>query len=148
MIKVSNFPNAYKEVYIILRCMDKKDFDSIPKGFVNMLELNMNKDYEFEYDSNIEFENQNLLRETKAIFAYIFLHFWGNDKQKNAIMAKFKQDKVKEEEEKKLKYPVDNIFRTNANTQTVQNKDMQMIEVKKESIVTRIVNKIKRWIKH
>lgn len=76
MIKSSNFPNAYKEVYIILKYVDSEDLKLIPKSFINMLEQNMNDDYKFEFDPNIEFENQKLLRETKSIFAYIFLHFW------------------------------------------------------------------------
>lgn len=61
MIKVSNFPNAYKEVYIILKYVDSEDLKLIPKSFINMLEQNMNDDYEFEFDPNIEFENQKLL---------------------------------------------------------------------------------------
>jgi len=37
MIKVSNFPNAYKEVYIILKYVDSEDLKLIPKSFINML---------------------------------------------------------------------------------------------------------------
>ena len=30
MIKVENYPNAYKEVYEILKVVPKEDFDKIP----------------------------------------------------------------------------------------------------------------------
>lgn len=92
MIKVSNFPNAYKEVYTILQYVEKEELNNVPKEFINMLQKNMNPNYIYEYDIYKEFEEQKMLRETKAIFAYIFLHFWANEVEKNKIKAKLKQD--------------------------------------------------------
>jgi len=111
MIKVQNFPNAYKEVYTILQYVDEKDYKSIPENFINMLKLNMNNNYKFEYNPNIEFENQELLRETKATFAYIFLHYWGTKEQVAAIKEQFRKDIFKEEEQKKLEFGDKEIFK-------------------------------------
>lgn len=145
MIKSSNFPNAYKEVYIILKYVDSEDLKLIPKSFINMLEQNMNDDYKFEFDPNIEFENQKLLRETKSILAYIFLHFWGNEEQKNIIKAKFKQDLIEDEEEKKIKFPITNIFESRQKNNVISEENVQLVQYKKENILTKIINKMKKW---
>ena len=145
MIKSSNFPNAYKEVYIILKYVDSEDLKLIPKSFINMLEQNMNDDYKFEFDPNIEFENQKLLRETKSILAYIFLHFWGNEEQKNIIKAKFKQDLIEDEEEKKIKFPITNIFESRQKNNVISEENVQQVQYKKENILTKIINKMKKW---
>ena len=91
-MNVDNIPKAYKEVYTILKYVEIEDLKLIPKEFINMLRQNMDKDYEFEYNPKIDFEKQNLLRETKGIFAYIFLNFWANEKQRKVIKQTFKND--------------------------------------------------------
>ena len=52
MIKKENYPKAYKEVYIILSNMDKKDVELIPKEFMDIIKENMNKEYDFKLDNN------------------------------------------------------------------------------------------------
>lgn len=99
------YGNAEMLIYIIsnekgmiprkLKYVEDDDLKLIPKDFIDMLEKNMNHDYEFIYDENCKFENQKLLRETKAIFAYIFLHFWGNEKQKKFIKIIITEDRKK-----------------------------------------------------
>ena len=42
MIKVENYPNAYKEVYEILKAVPKEDFDKIPTEFMQIVKKNMN----------------------------------------------------------------------------------------------------------
>ena len=37
MIKVENYPNAYKEVYEILKVVPKEDFDKIPTEFMQKI---------------------------------------------------------------------------------------------------------------
>ena len=109
MIKVENFPNAYKEGYEILKYIDEKELKLIPEAFINMINHNMNNDYEFEFDENIDFQEQKILKETKTILAYIFLNYWATEKQSNAIKQKFKQDIMEEEIKKAEKYS-SNIF--------------------------------------
>lgn len=70
MIKVENYPNAYKEVYVILENMNKNDVKKIPKSFLDIIKTEMNKKYEFKIDKNKGFKNQKILRETKVILSY------------------------------------------------------------------------------
>ena len=107
--------------------------------------MNMNNDYKFDYNPNIDFENQKILRETKAIFAYIFLHYWGTTEQVAAIREQFRKDIFKEEEKKKLEYGNREIFKKESPINQISDNNVQMIEYKKENIFSKIINKIKKW---
>ncbi len=112
MIRSENIPNAYKEVYTILKYVSKDDVNLIPKNFIKMLKLKMNVNYKFEYNENLDLENQIILRETRAILGYIFLNFWANDIQKNAITKKLNEDKLVKTGEMRLRYQNQDIFKS------------------------------------
>lgn len=112
MIRSENIPNAYKEVYTILKYVSKDDVNLIPKNFIKMLKLKMNVNYKFEYNENLDLENQIILRETRAILGYIFLNFWANDIQKNAITKKLNEDKLVKAGEMRLRYQNQDIFKS------------------------------------
>ena len=82
MIKIEQYPNAYKEVNVILDNMNIEDIKKIPTEFIDMIKLNMNYNYEFEIDSNKSFDQLEILKETRAILAYIFLNYWATDTKK------------------------------------------------------------------
>ncbi|MBR2787062.1 MAG: hypothetical protein IKD76_06190 [Clostridia bacterium] len=144
MEKVSNYPLAYKEVYVILKNMDEDAVKQIPKKFIEMLELNMDKDYEFTMDKNIDFEEKQLLQETKGILAYIFMNYWATQKQYERVMKVFNQDML--EEQKKQSYNPNNLFKNQKNKNKQEDiakqKETQMIEYKKPNILVRIFGKI------
>ena len=56
MIRSENIPNAYKEVYTILKYVSKDDVNLIPKNFIKMLKSKMNVNYKFEYNENLDLE--------------------------------------------------------------------------------------------
>lgn len=150
MIKVENYPNAYKEVYVILNNMDEKAVEVIPQEFINIVKSHMNNDYKFELDDNIDLEKQNLLKETKAILAYIFLNYWGTEEQNAKIKEKFRQDIIKHEQSKG-KYNLNELFRKNKNNSTfsnsAQNQEVYLLEYKKENIYKKLINIIKSIFK-
>ena len=150
MIKIENYPNAYKEVYVILRNMNENDVKAIPQSFLNMIKNRMNKNYEFKLQENVEFENQELLRETKAILAYIFLNYWGTEEQKTKIKMKFKNDIIKEEQSKATYNPND-LFKnnkiSNISSNIAQPKEVHLVEYKKGNIFTKLINIIKNIFK-
>ncbi len=112
MIRSENIPNAYKEVYTILKYVSKDDVNLIPKNFIKMLKSKMNVNYKFEYNENLDLENQIILRETRAILGYIFLNFWANDIQKNAITKKLNEDKLVKAGEMRLRYQNQDLFKS------------------------------------
>ena len=141
MIQVSNFPNAYKETYTILKLVDEKDLELIPEDFMDMIKRNMNTEYEFDYDPNLKLDEQGVLKETKAILSYIYLHYWATEEQEKSIKEKFRQDLYEEEERKKEQYNVDNIFSHSEDTEA-ENTEENTEEDKEENFEENITDNI------
>lgn len=104
MLKKENYPNAYKEIYVILNSLESKEKESIPFEFINLVENKMNSEYDFKLDSK-DFENQKLLKETKAILAYIYINYWSEKDEKLEILKKLKKESlVKKAKELKIEF--------------------------------------------
>lgn len=150
MLKVENYPYAFKEVCEILKNMNREDVEKIPNSYINMIKNNMDDNYEFILDNNTEFEKQELLKETKVILADIYLNYWADDEQKIRIKQKFKYDIMREEEKKIKNIYTDEFSNKNQKldseekTRNEINSDIQMVECKKENIFTKFLNKIKK----
>ena len=147
MIKVENYPNAYKEVYEILKYVPKEDLKRVPKKFMDMLEEKMNKNYKFSIDTSKDFiEEQELMIETRTILAYIFLNYWATEIQKEKVNIKFKKDIEDAEKQKGDLYNV-NIFKNKKQLKENSEKEQEraMVIYKKENFITKIFNIIKNF---
>lgn len=106
-----NYSKAYKEVIEILNFVPKESVDKIPQTMLDTFKAKMAQNYNFKVDINKSFEEQELLDETKAIFANIFRDYWTTPYQKERIEAKEKDDRQKSEEEKSKKYNPNDLFK-------------------------------------
>jgi hypothetical protein len=147
-----NMPNAYKEVHEILKYVGEEEKNSIPESFYNLINAKMNRDYNYTYDAEKEFKDQEMLLETRAILGHIYLKYWADETEKRIIENKLKHDLEKAEEEKRLKYNPNDIFKS-VKQEVTENKDEQLekeitdlVEVK-ESFIKKIINKIKEFFK-
>ena len=144
------YSKAYKEVTEILKYVPKESIDKIPKEMLEMFEAKMDRTYNFEIDINKDFEEQELLDETKAIFANIFRDYWANPYQKEKIEAKEKYDRQKAEEEKYKKYNLDDLYKkkTIAEEQKEEinsgSSDNLPYVIKEENIWRKIINFFKK----
>lgn len=137
-----NYPKAYKEVIEVLRFIPIESVNKIPKEIIEMFEMKMDKNHNFSVDINKNFEEQNVLEETKAILANIFRDYWATPYQKERIEAKESYDRQQLEEEKNKKYNPDNLFKKKElviSEKTEENNNLP-IEVKKETFYIRIIN--------
>lgn len=140
------YAKAYTELYEILKNISKNDLNKIPNEILNMLEEKRDKEYEFKLQENIEFENQELLRETKILLAILYRDYWATKEEKEKIMQKWKSDIIKSEEEKKIKY--NKLFKNKKEQISEQKNDNNLpIEVKKESVFEKIISFIKKYFK-
>ena len=150
MVKVENYPNAYKEVYIILKSMREEERKLIPKSFMKMIEENMNDEYDFKLDEDKDFQNQDILRETRTILAYIFINFWATNEQKERIEKKFRQDIISFENSK-TNYNNKELFKKKEMAEiketNIEEQSSQLIEIKKEGFIKKLFNIIKRLFK-
>ena len=141
----NNYAKACKEVSEILRYVSKDDFEKIPQEILNIFEEKMDKNYDFHYDENKEFEEQILLIETKAILANLFRDYWSTAKQREEIKELQSEQRKERELQKREKYNPDNLFKKSNLKNDLEN--IQLIEIKEESFIQKIINKIKKILK-
>ena len=142
MIKKENYPNAYKEVYVILNNMEENEIKDIPIAVIDKIKEKMNDNYKFELDLNKELKQQVLLKETKVILSYLFLNYLATSNQKQIIINRFNSDIIKNE---KLKGEYSgNLFEKNSSKNIVEKKNNQVIVYKKENIFLKIFRFLKK----
>ena len=141
-----NYHKAYKEVIEILKYVPQESVNKIPKRMLETFEKKMDKDYVFNVDINKSFEEQNLLEETKDIFAVIFRDYWSTPYQRERIKAKEKYDRQKIEEEKANKYNPNDIFKNKEKDNVVVNNNLP-VEIKKENFFKKLISFIKKIIR-
>ncbi len=156
-----NYSKAYKEIVEILKYVPEESVNKIPKEMRDMFEAEQLKTYNFQIDTEKNFEEQELLEETKAILANIFRDYWATDYQKARIIEKENQDREEWERQKREKYNPNDIFK-NRNTTTKDNDISQDIQeqlneeynknlpmkVQKQNIFQRLLSFIKKLIRH
>ena len=136
------YANAYSEVLEILKNISKEDYEKVPSEKIDLFEKNANKNYNFQYDTNLTLDEQNVSKRAKAIIAILFRDYWATPEQREKILAKQNYDRIKIEKNKQKQYNVDNIFKNKERkVETVENS-VSMIEYKES-----IFSKIKKWFK-
>ncbi len=135
---------AYNEVLCILNQMNEDDVDKIPKEVIESLRQNVSDEYIAKYDSSKSLDEQGYQNETLAILAMLNLNYWcNNNEEKARLISKYKQNEIKLENEKKIKYNPDKIFEK---TVVQKNESTEIVEYHKEGFFLRILNFIKRKI--
>lgn len=135
---------AYREVYEILKKVSKEELEKIPKEVLIMLQTNMDKDYNYEVLEDVDFEKQEMLRETKVLLAIIYRDFWATDYERDRINKKLDYDVQRYEEDKKQKYNAEDIF---VNVKEKQEKTQERVDLpivmQKQNFFVKLVNYIK-----
>ena len=83
---MSNRANAYTEVYTILQDLNTEEYNKIPPEIIKAIEENMNEEYEYELDEDLELQSQPMLPETKAILFNLFRDYLATSEQKEKII--------------------------------------------------------------
>ena len=138
MVETKKFPRAYVEVDEILKKLPKEEFERIEKNFINIIRNKKDKNYIFKLDYSKDIEEQNILKETRAILAYVFLNYLGTEEENRIINQKFKKDIIQAEEEKKKVYS-NEIFK---DKKEVTNSISQDLIVYKENIIKKFIKRL------
>lgn len=138
---MSNRANAYTEVYTILQDLNTEEYNKIPPEIIKAIEENMNEEYEYELDEDLELKNQPMLPETKAILFNLFRDYLATSEQKEKIIKMQNEERQKSELKKQQQYNA-NVFQNKTKENINQSKEL--IEYK-ESIFIKLINKIKSW---
>lgn len=157
--KKIQYKKAYVELYKMILNLPKKDYEKIPEDVLNNIKLSGDESYTWEYDSNKDFENQNLMVETKALFVQLYMNYLMNPSEKEKWEKYEKICKNMIEEEKNKQYDPSKIFETNkkeiiedisetnisvSNDDSSQNKELMIIE--EENFIQKISKMFKEII--
>lgn len=149
---ITAYKRAYTEVIEIIKYFPNEEYAKIPLEKINYYKENMDKDYNFQIDPNIELEKQNISREANAILVTLFNDYFATDRQKEILNNLLKQNQQILEELKQEKYNPSNLFMQSKtqqqNTVTIQenNSENSLIEIK-ENFFTKFINFIKNIFK-
>ena len=140
---------SYSEVYDIIKHLDKKLYNKIPTGFIEMLRENMDNNYNVEIDYNKSINEQKLLKDTKIILSIIYRDYLCSEEKKKELIEKDKADLVRYENELREKYNPDKIFKNRIqenNTEKTRENTTAMVEYK-ENIFLKLIEFLKKIFK-
>ena len=152
------YRDAYKEVYVILNYLEETEYKKIPIKIINAIKENMNEDYEYKMNEEIDIYKQPMLLETKATLFNIFRDYLATPMQREKILKMQKEDRIKLEQKKQMLYSLENIFKNNKkNIRDINEKDSTdndnvnsykaLIALKKKNFIQKIFDKIKILLK-
>ena len=142
---MNNRRNAYTEVYTILQELNEEEYEKIPFEVIKAIEENMNKQYEYVLDDELELKEHPMLPETKAILFNLFRDYLAMPKQKEKIIKMQNEERQKNELKKQNKYNTD-IFENKKREKTKQIEKLSKDLINyKENIFSKLVNKFKHW---
>ena len=137
--------NALYQISEILKYVDDNLKNKIPEKFINYIESNKSKDYNWEIDTNLPLEEQDLLQPTKEILTVIYRNYICNNSEREELDKVLNENEINYQNELREKYNPDNIFKKrnkNIEPEQVEN-DTTSIVVYKESFFKKILSKIK-----
>lgn len=146
-LNMENGKNSYTEVYTILQDLDNEEYNKIPPVLIKTLEENMNKDYEYELDDDLELKDHKMLPETKAILFNLFRDYLATSEQKQKIIKMQNEERAKNEQKKQQKYETDIFKNKKVEQQANAIQDEKSLIKYKENIFQKIINKIKKLFK-
>ena len=146
-LNMENGKNSYTEVYTILQDLDDEEYNKIPPVLIKTLEENMNKDYEYELDDDLELKDHKMLPETKAILFNLFRDYLATSEQKQKIIKMQNEEREKNELKKQQKYETDIFKNKKVEQQANAIQEEKSLIKYKENIFQKIIRKIKNWFK-
>lgn len=145
MVSVA-YSEAAIEVLDILKHTRKEDVDKIPKKFIEFLENNKSKTYIANLDHKKTIKEMELKPKTQALLGLIYLKYWANEEEKLEFRKKARENEVNYQKELNEKYNPDNLFKSRKTIdmdKTEFEEQTALVEIKKETIIQTIINKIK-----
>lgn len=149
MVSVA-YSEAAVEVLDILEHTKKEDVNKIPKKFIEFLEKNKSKTYISNLDHTKTIKEMNLKPKTQALLGLIYLKYWANEEEKIEFRKKAQVNEFNYQKELNEKYNPDNLFKNKNAVNIEKNETIQqtsLVEIKKETIMQKIISKIKEMFK-
>ena len=144
------YKKVFSELFGIINSLKDEEIERIPKKVKNNIIENMDQNYRFKYDHSKKLEEQDILPETKALIIEIYIKYLVSDEDEKEAWKIYKKECLaKVEAEKREKYNPEDIFKKHIEQGKPIIEEYEEISVpikqKKESIIKRLLNKIKAF---
>lgn len=106
----NNYSKAYTEVLEIIKYFPEEEYSKIPKEKIDFYKKNMDKNYNFKINPEIDLSNQDISAEANAIIINLFTDYFATENQKLKIKEILDSNQKKSDQLKREKYKPDNIF--------------------------------------
>ncbi|MBR3696927.1 MAG: hypothetical protein IKM97_01440 [Clostridia bacterium] len=137
---------AYYEICEILKRIDIKDLNKIPKELIEKFEKQKSKNCKFRYNDNLKLKEQDLSKKTKQILAVLYIDYLATEDEKEVIKRKQKEFQILKEKKLNEKFDYSKIFAPKDNKDIIIDKQKSSIEDKKH-LYLRLLEKIKNIFK-
>ena len=140
----NKYAKAYKEVLEIIRYFPEEEYNKIPKEKIEFYQNNMDKDYEFTINPELDLEDQNISKEANAIIVALFQKYFATEEQKEKIKKILELNEIKAEKEKKEKYNSEDLFKNSKRIKNIEQTSIpetSLVEYKEN-----LFNKFKKFI--
>lgn len=128
----NNYAKAYKEVLEIIKYFPESEYKKIPKEKIDFYKNNLDYDYEFTIDPNIDLSEQNISKEANAIIVTLYENYFATEVEKSKIKEILKLNEIKEEQEKRKKYNPNDLFKNTSKAEKIEyNEQVQNVALVK-----------------
>lgn len=129
----NTYAKAYTEVLEILKYFSVEEYSKIPQEKIAFYKNNMDKNYNYSINPNIDLSKQYISKEANAILISLFRDYFATENQKEMLNNLLNQNQEKLENIKREKYNPDSIFINNNRNVTIDNtennQELALVEI-------------------
>lgn len=134
---------AYSELFEIINLLDESEKNKMPTKIYENIKSQKSKEYINQYNTLDDINENNIEEKTAILLTSLYLDYIANDEEKKEV------EDVLKENEKQLseKYSTENMFKNRNKEENTQKINTMVTIKKKETVFTKILNKIKSLFK-
>lgn len=124
---------ASAEVLAIIKLLDTKYVEKIPKKFIKALEVSADKNYTVDIDVNKNIMEQKISEKTKDLLVMIYRNYWCSEAERKEIDKILEINEKEYQENLRKKYDPNNIFKNNVNSNAkeyIKKSDVKLFKKK------------------
>ena len=123
MMNNEKYAKAYTEVVEIISHFPKEEYEKIPEEKIEFYKNNMDKNYIFKINPDIDLAEQNISKEANAIIIMLYKEYFATEEQKEKIDKILAENSRKEELEKSKRYNPDDLFKKRSKNEIIENTE-------------------------
>lgn len=120
---INTYAKAYTEVLEILKYFSEEEYSKIPQEKIDFYKNNMDKNYNYNINPNIDLSKQYISKEANAILITLFRDYFATESQKKTLNNLLNQNQNKLENIRREKYNSNNIFSKNYRNVDIEDKE-------------------------